>query len=211
MKRERFSAIVFVSITLLFFSWQNALALPVTINIDPLYTYLRTDAADPAPNAIPIELSGLGISPGDIIRLERLGLFKRGINFSDDFPEMIGVFSSSNSIASSGNLNRISDAIDAGNDFDTSNTFLGNLSTNISEDFFIDDVIIQVPISATYLFISAHDNLYTGSVGVPNDLNTDPNGDFAVRISLTSIPEPNPLNLAIKSHGFPSCEVKYAL
>ncbi|NOG86051.1 MAG: hypothetical protein HND49_20030 [Planctomycetes bacterium] len=92
----------FITATFLFLiigsSW--ALPLPATISIDPLKTYLRTDfPTDKVPASSVIELNSFGINPGDYIRLEQLGFYKRGVASADDFNEMIGVFSTSDLIA----------------------------------------------------------------------------------------------------------------
>ncbi|NOG86052.1 MAG: hypothetical protein HND49_20035 [Planctomycetes bacterium] len=169
------------------FAVRISAALPKTIKIDSLNTYIRTDLSPPSPidGNVPvsdaIELGSIGIHPGDYIRLEQLGFYKRGVAFADDFNEMIGVFSSNNTIAPPANLNRVVGAIDAGDNFTTLVTSQGNLQTDIAEDFRITDIVIQVPVAAQYLIIAANDNFYPD--------NTDPNGDFAVRISAASGPK----------------------
>ncbi|NIT61742.1 MAG: T9SS type A sorting domain-containing protein [Aliifodinibius sp.] len=93
---------------------------------------------------------------------------------------MIGVFSSNDSLLDPSQPHRVPGAIDAGEDFTTSPTWNGGLPTDIPEDFFIDSILIQVPDSASFIFVSAHDSWY-------ND-NTDPDNDFAVDMQITSTP-----------------------
>jgi hypothetical protein len=70
----------------------------------------------------------------------------------------------------------VPDAIDAGDDFVSANTFFGSQPTDIPEDFmFVDSVVVAVPPGATHLFVAPHDSLY-------ND-NSDPDQDFAVKIT----------------------------
>ena len=175
---------------------QSAHAQTFEISVPVKATYLHVDSYDylnGALDATPIELSTLGIYEGDWLLLEALGDIKRGIYFSDDWTRMIGVFSSSSVLLSYTNLNRVQDAIDAGTDEITSNTFDLNEPTDIAEDFRIfhetdvDQTILQVPINATYLFVAARDNRYFD--------NSDPDNDFAVRI--TVVPEPISLALFI--------------
>ena len=176
-------------------------AMAVTISIDPLRTFLFTnnDPCNPwcgsgsVPNSIPIALGGLGISGGDTIQLERLGAFYDGTYgygpgidpwSLQTSTEMIGVFSSSDVLLAPNVLNRVPGAIDAGIPVVTWNTYFGNMSTDIPQDFRIADTIVQVPLGANYLFVAAEDIYYSD--------NSDPDGDYAVRITqLASVPEPS--------------------
>ncbi len=150
-----------------------------TLSIDPRRTFLRTnnDATSPS---IPIALASLGVSGGDLIRLEQLGDFQHGVAFTDTGTTMIGVFSTSNILLGSSTLHRVQDAIAAGAVFVTSSTFVGGLATDIPQDFRIINIVMQIPVGATHLFVAASDSFYSD--------NTDPDGDYAIRI--TRIPSP---------------------
>ncbi|HEY9796157.1 MAG TPA: PEP-CTERM sorting domain-containing protein [Leptolyngbyaceae cyanobacterium] len=158
-----------------------------TFSIDSRATFLRT-AEDPlALNSVPIDLSSLGISSGDLIRLEQLGDFSYWSNPIRDYvTNMIGVFSASDALLPSYLQNRVQDAIDSGEDVFTLPTSQGggNLPTDIAQDFLISDITLQVPTSATYLFVAAPDIYYSD--------NVDPDRDFGIRISSVSqsVPEP---------------------
>ena len=167
-----------VVISILFYQYNSFAQVDTTISIDPTAAYLRTND-DPCLDAIPIELSTLSISGGDYLRLAQLGDFNNGPG-GDIYKRMIGVFSSNDSLLESSLLHRIPGAIDAGEDFVTSPTYVGNLPTDIPEDFWIDTVIVQVPDSALFLFVSTHDSWYWD--------NSDPDSDFAVNIKITSPP-----------------------
>jgi hypothetical protein len=97
------------------------------------------------------------------------------------------VFSGSATLLSSANLHRVQNAIDAGTDVFTPNTWLGGSPTDITQDFAVDDgstfsfVELQVPAGASYIFFSVYDSLFGD--------NGDPNGDFGA--SITIIPEPS--------------------
>ena len=163
-------------------------------------TYLK--ASDTVVNPAIIQLSALTtpVHAGDTIVIQRLGAVK--FNASDTLEtgtEMSGVFSATNTLLSSGNLLRVPDAIDAGVDF-TSPTLAGGVSTDITQDFHIDDaqaglnrhfssVTIQVPQGANYLFVGIVDNVYSD--------NVDTNGDFGVSVTLV----PEPASLAILGLG----------
>lgn len=153
--------------------------------IDSLKTFLHTESGDPAPGTVPIDLSDLGLAPGQLISLQRLGDFDNGLG-GDGRIEMIGVFSSTPILLLSNELNRVANAIEAGVDFTTEKTWSYQEPTDIPQDFFIDDIQIQIPTGATYLFVAASDSLYWD--------NNDPNNDFAVAINAingaNAVPEP---------------------
>jgi hypothetical protein len=167
-----------------------------TITIDPLRTFLFTNN-DPwsgigsVAGSVPIRLSDVGISGGDTIHLEMLGDWYDGhagysgnVASLDVVSEMIGVFSNGTTLLAPNMLNRVSGSLDAGIHITTWNTLFGNLSTDIPHDFGITSTLVQVPFDATHLFVAAHDIYYSD--------NSDPDGDFGVRINkVASVPEPS--------------------
>lgn len=147
--------------------------------INPIDTYLLTNN-DPAGDTTPILLSENSINAGDKIIFHLLGNWDNGPG-TDTFNNTIGIFSGSASLLASSNLNRVMDAIDAGIDEPTPNTFHGNLSTDVPEDFLITDgLAIVVPTGATYLFVSARDSLYFD--------NSDANNNYAFSLQLVPVP-----------------------
>lgn len=135
---------------------------PFEREIDPSRTYLRT-SDDDAGDARPVDIASLGIRSGTSLRLERLGSFTG----SSGGTGMTGVFSGSDTLRSSDARERVADAIDAGDDFETSPTYNGSMPTDIPEDFLIadnegsqTDVTVTVPDGATHLFVAAIDNFY---------------------------------------------------
>lgn len=102
------------------------------------------------------------------------------------------IFSSNAILLPAANLNRVQDAIDAGTDIFTPNTWLGGSPTDIPQDFAVDDgstfssVEIRVPSGATRIFFTVNDSLFGD--------NADPNGDFGAMI--TVVPEPSTATLA---------------
>jgi hypothetical protein len=170
------------------------------ISIDPARTYLFTNddpwwgGGSPA-GATPIVLNELGISGGDVIQLERLGDFYNGyagyegdVSSLDLFDAMIGVFSNSETLLASNILDRVPGALDAGAGLMTGSTLFGDMTTDIAQDFGIGNIFLQVPVGATHLFVAAHDIYYSD--------NSDPDGDFAVRITqVASVPEPSTVSL----------------
>lgn len=169
----------------------GSLQAQTTMSINPKATYLRTSQDPSAVYAFPIDLAGLGILPGNLILLEQLGDFKAGTGYVDTSLRMMGVFSETSTLLPPNNLHRVPGAIDAGTDFTSSVTYWGGLSTDIPEDFEIANTTIEVPSGAKYLFAAAHDSLYGD--------NTDPDGDYAVRI--TVVPEPSTFLALISSLG----------
>ncbi|MGI8495938.1 MAG: BACON domain-containing protein [Pyrinomonadaceae bacterium] len=166
------------------------------IPVKPNATYLRTNDDPQSDNAVPIDLNALEIAPGDILELKQLGgyAYYSGCPacqppISSD-PEtataITGVFSSTNTLLSSSQLNRVPGAIPA-NSFPvfTPDTSVGAMKTDIPQDFNIstgniNSVNIVVPQNARYLFVSAGD-IFWGD-------NGDSDNDFALQI--TKIPSP---------------------
>lgn len=199
--------LLFVLVAGLIFSFFRSEATATTISIDPLSTFLFT-YNDPwsgngsVANSVPIVLSDIGISAGDTIQLERLGAWYDGhagysgnVSSMDVVAEMIGVFSNSSTLLSPNMLNRVPGSLDSGLSITTWNTLFGDLSTDVPYDFGITDTFVQVPVGATHLFVAAHDIYYSD--------NSDPNGDFAVRITqITSVPEPSSFLLLVPGLGF---------
>ncbi len=172
----------------------SAMAVPIDIAIDPRATYLNADDIDRLRGTVldapAIELATLGIAAGDYIVLEQLGDFSEGIGAPDLQRRMSAVFSGSSTLLASNasNPNRVLDAIDAGVDYLSPCTYHECWPTDIPEDFRIvsgTPLLIQVPVDAFYLFVASPDVAYWD--------NTDPDGDFAVRIS--RVPEPTSLLL----------------
>jgi hypothetical protein len=180
----------------------EAMATSITISIDPRATFLFTNN-DPwsgigsVPGTTPIALSALGISGGESIQLDEVGAWYDGhagygpgvdVSAMDTVKEMIGVFSSSNTLLAPNIFDRVPDALDAGVHIVTWNTLFGNMPTDSHDVFGITNTFLHVPVGANYLFVAAHDIYYSD--------NSDPNGDFAVRITpIASVPEPSALLL----------------
>lgn len=173
-------------------------ATALTISIDPLHTFLFTNN-DPwsgngsVAGATPIVLGDIGLSGGDLIQLEKLGDWYDGyaahtdvdVAALDVMTEMVGVFSS-NELLAPNVLARVPGAVGAGSEYTTWNTLFDNLSTDVYGDFRIDNTFLYVPFGATHLFVAAHDIYYSD--------NSEPDGDYAVRITKTaSVPEPSTL------------------
>jgi hypothetical protein len=171
-------------------------AVATTVTIDPLRTFLFTQndpwsGSGSVAGSLPIVLSDIGISGGDTIHLQMLGDWYDGhagysgdVSSLDVVSEMIGVFSNSTALLTPNILNRVPGSLDAGLSITTWNTLFGNMSTDIPHDFGITNTLVQVPFGATHLFVAAHDIYYSD--------NSDPDGDFAVRINkIASVPEPS--------------------
>ena len=154
---------------------------PSTFFVDSRRTYLRTNS-DSSLDALKIDLALLGIVPGNVIRLERLGAWDCGNPCIDNVTAMGGVFSAGTVLSATNQAHRVPGAIDAGADVFTGPTFFGTLPTDIPQDFLIENTIVQVPAGATHLFVAPLDSLYFD--------NSDPNGDFRIRISLVDTTAP---------------------
>lgn len=177
-----------VVVVLFVLALSAATAAAQTFTIQPGRSYLRASRETP-PAALVLDLNTLGYAPGDGMRLERLGDFRPGSQFPDASISLGAVFSSSSVLLGPGEAHRIPGAINAGEDIVTSTTYWDSLTTDIPEDFAVEDTVVQVPPGATHLFIAVRDSLY-------ND-NTDPDGDFAVRVSRAVLPGPASVALKI--------------
>ena len=150
---------------------------------------------DTTVNPLFLELSTYSIAPGSTILLEVTGDYSYRRYYADEEMAVLGLFSASNTLLVSSELNRVPDAIDAGNDIVTYNTYYDGLATDIGEDFSIYhendpdfQTVIQVPDMATHLFVGILDSLYSD--------NTDSDGDLYLRISsVSAVPLPPALYL----------------
>ena len=150
----------------------------VVIPLDPRATYLRTNNDPGSLDATPIDLAALGILPGDLIYLERLGDYSFDVLGPpirpDDVTNLVGVFSSTSDLLSSDSLHRVPGAMPAVGyiplvSWTTDPTFDGGLPTDIPEDFYIGPAAVYVPAGAGYLFVSPADSRFFD--------NGDPDGN----------------------------------
>lgn len=146
------------------------------INIDPLASYVRNVAAN---DPVVIDLEELGIVPGDTLDLTTVNFYNRAEDEEDDDRDLIAVFSSSDEIAGREETIRVLGAIDAGEDFESRASSPLSEPTDIPEDFDARIAIVTVPEGAKFLIVGVDDGRF--------DDNTDPNGDYALRI--TVLPE----------------------
>ncbi len=153
-------------------------ARAVYFSLDPLDTFLRTSQDIDAGNAISVDLAALGIEPGERIRIRQIGSYQPGEEgFEDDATFILGVFSTSAVLLPGTELDRVQDAVASELDpWLTGPTFFDTLGTDISEDFAVTSSVIQVPPGATHLFLAPPDSYYSD--------NSDPNGDFGVKIQV---------------------------
>ena len=157
-------------------------ARAIDIAINTKWAFIHASNSDSALNAVPIALASIGVAPGDRIELARLGDWDNGPG-GDVFGNLIAVFSASATLLPQSNLNRVVDAIEAGVDYATAPTYSGSEPTDVPTDFVIQGaafptgaICVIVPAGATHLFVAVPDSLYED--------NSDPDGDFAVRILL---------------------------
>ena len=149
----------------------------VTIPMNPHYAFHYIDPGDAAMPDVPIDLAANGLAPGYTIKIEPLGDFDNGPN-GDTFSAFMVVFGGSATLLGPTLLHRVPDAIDCGTDYVTHTSCPSGYLTDIPEDFTVDPggATVQIPMGATHLFVVARDCFYSD--------NSDPDGDYAVRITV---------------------------
>ncbi|TAJ21218.1 MAG: hypothetical protein EPO68_05200 [Planctomycetota bacterium] len=163
----------------------TAIAQSTTIPLNSKATFLHTNNDSGALASPAVSLASLGAAPGQWLLIEQLGEFDNGPQ-ADVFHSLLGIFSADATLLAASNLNRVPGSIPAGAAATTANTFSGSQPTNIADDFWIShsvgkhDALVRVPAGAAFLFVAPHDSLY-------ND-NSDPDGDYAMRISIVAAP-----------------------
>ena len=145
-------------------------------------TYLRANGEVPY-NAGAIDIIAAGYSPGQTVYLSRVGQWDEG------GPLMYGlcaVFSSSNALLPSPLLNRVPGAISAGPTWTSPNTMIGNLPTDIAEDFMVcnnsgtaNGIMVTIPAGANYIFCTVPDSFFFGNNNAPE-----------LYLKISAVPEP---------------------
>lgn len=136
--------------------------------IDPRETYLRTENDPDALDASKISLGSLGLEAGDRIRIRFTGSYEAG-GQRGRVEGGLGVFSANGDLRPSFFLDRVPEAIDAGEDFESLPTHIRNEPTDIDQDFAIDDVVVSIPSGASFLLVGAHDSRYSDNFSVDDD------------------------------------------
>lgn len=136
-------------------------------------TYLFANGESPF-FTIPVDLNANGFFAGQPVFLSRAGSYNENGGPTPTAFGLTAIFSSNNVLLPSTILNRIPGAIDAGTDWTSPNTLVGNLPTDIVEDFQVDNmtgtangVFLTIPAGAFYIFASAQDNFFSNNNNTP--------------------------------------------
>jgi hypothetical protein len=121
----------------------------------------------PRDDAVPIDLAALGITPGMQPPAPPARATTTSDRPADIYTYMFGVFSATATLLARATSIRVADAIDAGFDVQTGDTYVGTQPTDIDEDFAINsppllDVTVTVPAGAAFLFVSSGRQLEPG-------------------------------------------------
>ena len=167
---------------------------PQTFHVDSKGSFILGEAADTPHLPLVIDISALGVGPGDFLHLDQLGSFTYSIYFpafvnfgTESGTALEAVFSSSNQLLAPSVLHRVPGAIGIGANFITPVTLFQHLVTDIPEDFFARNITVRIPAGARYLFVAIPDSWYKD--------NADVNGDFSVRV--TPMPAPPTIAVAV--------------
>jgi hypothetical protein len=167
-----------------------------TLTLDPTATYLHTNN-DNADNATAYSLATLGFAPGQMVTFTEVGGWNNGQGTV--YYGLDAVFSASDVLLGSANLNRVQDAIgvDGFQSIVTMPTYYGNQPTDIPQDFYISlnstpggSATLTIPTGAAYIFFSPNDDFF-------QDNSSPTNPPFGVTIGAASVPEPGSLALAL--------------
>lgn len=150
----------------------------IQVNVSALGTFLRADSnlegGSPVQEPTIIDLDAEGLSDLKWVSINYFGeIFYAvkdrgyGNRYVDGEITVIGLFSATSEIKSIDNLNRVPGAINFGEDYKTGETILGNLPTDISEDFIIKPIgsNIEIPSEAKFLFLCCADTYYPDNAG----------------------------------------------
>ncbi len=148
------------------------------IALSPKASFIRSDPGDPTLSPIVINLSALGITPGQEIELSSSGYFSWGLGGADEGRNTIMVFSSSDELLPYTEQFRVTGAIPTSKPaVVTTDTCFSpaTLPTDIAEDFAVNGPqVVTVPAGALFLFAGTWDCAYAD--------NSDPNGDLVITI-----------------------------
>ncbi len=165
-----FSLIIFIAIS----CSRNDFETKKEFIIGSKSTFLRADVYDSPSDPIIINLEENGITSGVLLRIKTIGAYINSASGSTR-DDAIGVFSASAQLLGISELNRVVNAIDAGEERVTENTFAGHLTTDIAEDFAIwkESGETTVPSGAKYLFIGNADCMHSDNSETPEGFKVE--------------------------------------
>lgn len=160
--------------------------------VNPKGTYLRDSQATQAATSFQISLT----EEGRFLEIRTVGWFNRALdnplsrNISN---EAVAVFSEDGMVSPNWlERHRVESAKDAGLDFYTLPTWVGNSPTDITEDFGVghDVVRVEIPDQAGFVLVTPFDNGFWNNGDDFSMPNSDPRG-FGVEWRIVgTVPEP---------------------
>lgn len=155
----------------------RAHAQSVSLQFPLTATYLQTHPTDVAATAAaPFDLSQIGATPGQWLRISTLGDYDRGPG-GDTHSAMTCVFSATATLLAPTQHDRVPGAIAAGPTFVTD--MQSWLANDIVQDFFVPWTWVRVPPGAAFLFFTTCE--FDFQAGLWGD-NVDPDNDFRIEI-----------------------------
>lgn len=146
----------------------------VSRTVDAMASFLKVDDADPVNAPTIIDLDAIDVTYGDKLGLNTKGSYYNTVQLTER-NSLVCVFSATDFLLDKSELNRVADALDAGTDIVTENTFAGNQVTDIPEDFRVDEDLIEVnvPIGAHYLFVGNSDSKQEDNSNTPEGFSIE--------------------------------------
>ena len=145
-------------------------------------TFLHADADDATSQPRVVDLSAAGYKPGDTLRIT-YDVPPPGFSYygcqgpfvGADGVRLLGVFSSSSELLPPSARERVPGAIDAGQDVYVGPTYPNNELVDIPQDFQVtppSGFLIEIPPSATHLFLGLADAYYRDNCGAGGNFGT---------------------------------------
>ena len=143
----------------------------IFVGLDARGTYLRTNEDPGAQPAAVRTLGEVGLVAGGQACFEATGDLDLGgiLARPSDIPVVMAVFSTSAQLGAADERYRVAGAVGEIEDIVTPVTLIGDLETDIAEDFNATATCAAVPPGATHVFFGTWDGFSSDNVGAPGD------------------------------------------
>lgn len=143
----------------------------VFVGLDARGTYLLTNEDPDAQPAAVRALGDVGLQAGGDACFEATGDVDLGgiLARPNDIPVVMAVFSTNDVLGAADERYRVSGAVGAIEAIETPRTSIGDLETDIAQDFNATAACVTVPAEATHVFFGAWDGFSSDNTAAPGD------------------------------------------